>query len=298
MIYNFSTKIAEMNLQFFNKSILAFAVFFNILLSGLYAQESCVTFDSVGVTSATFSDGSNVSVTHSSMDSYSSFTSCGTTAGNLWSGSDYTASTVFNFNSNFSGNIRVKASGQNTNESFKLYDNTNNSFINPQLVSGCLAISGNSVIGTTDTSPASGGVVDFFINNATSLTISFGGTGGGGIVFDYRVCKDLCPSTPVIPTLSTTTISTVCPGNTANLTSITASNTPANATLTWHTSTPASNANKISNPTAVMAGTYSAAFFYSNAGCYSDANGTGTRTVTVTNTICCNAGTVAPMFNQ
>jgi len=105
-----------------------------------------------------------------------------------------------------------------------------------------------------------------------------------------------CPSTPVIPSLSTTTISNVCPANRANLTSITASNTPTNATLTWHTSIPASNANKISNPASVTSGIYRAAFFYSSMGCYSDNNGTGTKAVTITINTCCNAGTSAPLF--
>jgi len=107
-----------------------------------------------------------------------------------------------------------------------------------------------------------------------------------------------CPSTPVIPTLNTVTLANICPATTANLTSITSSNTPANATLTWHASTPASNANKISTPTAVTAGTYRAAFYYAQQDCYSDNNGTGTRAVTVTINFCCNAGTIAPSFNQ
>jgi len=107
-----------------------------------------------------------------------------------------------------------------------------------------------------------------------------------------------CPSTPVVPTLSAITLSNTCPATTANLTSITASNTPANATLTWHTNTPASNATEIANPTAVNAGTYSAAFYYSEPDCYSDENGNGTTAVTVTINSCCNAGTVAPSFNQ
>ena len=115
---------------------------------------------------------------------------------------------------------------------------------------------------------------------------------------NFIISAPQCPSTPVVPTLSAVTLSNACPATTANLTSITASNTPANATLTWHTSTPATNANKIANPAAVTAGTYSAAFYYSEPDCYSDENGNGTTAVTVTINSCCNAGTVAPSFNQ
>jgi len=198
------------------------------------------------------------------------------------------------FSSTFNGSITITAAAVNIGESFRVRDNTNNVDLAPTLLSGCLIIDGTTV--KINTNVPGGGVARFTVNNSSSISLLV--PSSSRFVFDIDLCKNLCPSTPVIPALSTTTIGTVCPGNTANLTSITASNTPANATLTWHTSTPASNANKISNPTAVMAGTYSAAFFYSNGACYSDANGTGTRTVTVTNTICCNAGTVAPMFNQ
>jgi len=105
-----------------------------------------------------------------------------------------------------------------------------------------------------------------------------------------------CPSTPVTPTLSAITLTNTCPATTADLASITASNTPANATLTWHTNTPASTATKITAIDALTAGTYYAAFYYSDADCYSDANGTGTKAVTITINTCCNAGTTAPLF--
>ncbi|WP_262149125.1 hypothetical protein [Chryseobacterium foetidum] len=63
-----------------------------------------------------------------------------------------------------------------------------------------------------------------------------------------------------------------CGSTTANLSTITSSNkpTPATVTLTWHTGTPATTANKILAPTA-LTGTnkYYASFFDSVANCYS-----------------------------
>lgn len=63
-----------------------------------------------------------------------------------------------------------------------------------------------------------------------------------------------------------------CGATTANLSSLTASNkpTPSTVTLTWHTATPATTANKISNVTALTGTTkYYASFFDSVNNCYS-----------------------------
>lgn len=86
----------------------------------------------------------------------------------------------------------------------------------------------------------------------------------------------------IAPDLSANTIFNVCPAVTYDLTTITAGNTPAGAELTWHTGTPASNANKINNPAAVANGSSSSfyAAFYSTANnCYSGINGAATRIV-------------------
>lgn len=81
------------------------------------------------------------------------------------------------------------------------------------------------------------------------------------------------------PILSSTSISG--PG-TVNLSTITASNLPASTTLTWHTGTPATTANKIANPTAyATSGTVYAAFFDAVSNCYSGA-GVATTAVNVT----------------
>ena len=53
-----------------------------------------------------------------------------------------------------------------------------------------------------------------------------------------------------------------------DLTSITASNLPANTTLTWHTGVPATDANKVSAPATAVAGVYYASFYSSDQSCY------------------------------
>ncbi|MBT3548054.1 MAG: hypothetical protein HN487_10240, partial [Flavobacterium sp.] len=67
----------------------------------------------------------------------------------------------------------------------------------------------------------------------------------------YEICND-CPTGVNAPALSTTTITNDCDDSvnpqTMDLTSITASNLPANTTLTWHTGVPATDANKVSAP--------------------------------------------------
>ena len=53
-----------------------------------------------------------------------------------------------------------------------------------------------------------------------------------------------------------------------DLTSITASNLPANTTLTWHTGVPATDANKVSAPATAAAGVYYASFYSFTSQCY------------------------------
>lgn len=118
---------------------------------------------------------------------------------------------------------------------------------------------------------------------------------GDGLVDNEDVCT-ICSAGTAAPTLTATTISNVCPAATANLNTITATNKPATATLTWHTGTPATTANKVANPAAVPAGTYYAAFFDATNNCYSGVAGSATTVVTATTAaVCCAAaGIVAP----
>ncbi len=115
---------------------------------------------------------------------------------------------------------------------------------------------------------------------------------------------DCCIAGAAAPLLSLPSLGNACPATTADLTTVTAINSPGGgAVLTWHTATPATNANKIatpnspSDPTAVGAGTYYAAFYDGSVDCYSGVAGDGTTAITVTITApCCGAGVEAPGF--
>jgi hypothetical protein len=83
----------------------------------------------------------------------------------------------------------------------------------------------------------------------------------------YEICND-CPTGVDAPVLSATTITNSCPTQTMDLTSITASNLPANTSLTWHTGVPATDANKVSAPATAAAGVYYASFYSETESCY------------------------------
>lgn len=87
------------------------------------------------------------------------------------------------------------------------------------------------------------------------------------------------------PTLSATTKSNTCPITTANLGTITSSYLPVGTTLSWHSATPATLANKVADSSAVAAGTYYAAFYDKVNGCFSG-NGDSTTAVVVTINSC------------
>ncbi|MEX0274267.1 MAG: DUF4347 domain-containing protein, partial [Flavobacteriaceae bacterium] len=120
-------------------------------------------------------------------------------------------------------------------------------------------------------------------NDYQYIRLSPAGGGSSLLLIDaVSVSKNECFNCPTgidAPALSSTSISNVCPVKTFDLTSITASNGLANTTLTWHTGTPATNANSIVDPTAVTHGIYYAAFYNAANDCYSGENGEGTTMV-------------------
>lgn len=106
------------------------------------------------------------------------------------------------------------------------------------------------------------------------------------ITIDIVEC---CKAQDAAPQLSATTIPTSCAnGNKADLSAITATNQPTGAMLTWHSATPATNANKLTNITALDAGVYYAAFYDATSDCY-NTQGPATLTVTQSN---CATGTI------
>ncbi|MDH4474563.1 MAG: PKD domain-containing protein [Fluviicola sp.] len=115
-----------------------------------------------------------------------------------------------------------------------------------------------------------------FIASATSMTVQMdaihntGDAGAGGYYSVDGV--EIIPLTTCLagnnpPTLSATSVCLTTP--TFDLTGITASNTPASTSLTWHSATPATNANTLAVANAVTEGTYYAAFYDAVNDCYS-----------------------------
>lgn len=115
-------------------------------------------------------------------------------------------------------------------------------------------------------------------------------------------CCPACVAGTTAPTMetatnfdvSTSTYTIPCGSTTADLSALTASNDPTGTSLTVHSGTPATTANKIDPATAVSPGTYYIAFYDATNDCYSP-----TTQITVTQeTNCCNAGTVAPVVGN
>jgi hypothetical protein len=101
----------------------------------------------------------------------------------------------------------------------------------------------------------------------------------------------VCAAGKIAPTLSATTIASVCPATTVNLNSVLASTAPTGATLKWYTD--AARTTEVTTPTAVTTGaTYFAFYYDATNDCYSPAS----AGVTATITDCC-ATVAAPKVN-
>ncbi len=70
-----------------------------------------------------------------------------------------------------------------------------------------------------------------------------------------------CPFVNYAPPVASKVLANVCPAATADLTSLLYAESPSGASVTWHTATPATDANKIGTPTAATANTYYAAYY-------------------------------------
>jgi hypothetical protein len=120
--------------------------------------------------------------------------------------------------------------------------------------------------------------------------------------YDVYTLGTACNAGTVAPTLSATSKANICPAITVDLSTITASNTPSlgGVTLTWHSGTPATTANKLSSVTALAAGMYYAAFYDATNDCYSSVTTSLTATVSpcVGGTIDCAKTQIypAPVF--
>ena len=150
---------------------------------------------------------------------------------------------------------------------------------------GSLAVSsttpsGTSLIWSTHKVPTSAADT---LTTAQKTAVSTAGTYYALYYDATNACYS--PADSVVVTMTSCapiTVTNTCPTATVNLmTAISATNMPSGATVTWHTGTPATAANKVVTPTAVStSGTYYMAYYDGNADCYSDASPPLTVTIT------------------
>ena len=101
-------------------------------------------------------------------------------------------------------------------------------------------------------------------------------------------------STLTVTVTTALCLDNICPATTVNLsTAVTATNLPQGTVVSWHTSLPATAANRIANPTAIAtSGTYFAAFYSAASNCFSGLNGNGNAgTEVIVNIRSCNVDT-------
>ena len=249
----------------------------------------------------------SVTITSTSTGSVLQYVSGNTSCGNvttdpnaLWLGQTGAFGVTLDFSLPVNNVIFViNGTGTTIDENFIF--NTNGGIPSISSTVSCYStIVGNEILSGLGAPSTAGGV--FMITRPspfTQITITGSGGDGGSLV---GICTSslaaACNAGVTAPTLSASTKANVCPATTVNLTTITASNLPGSTTLTWHTGTPATTANKVTG-TAVAAGTYYAAFFDATNNCYSGTGGNGSATTTVTATVaaCCVAGTSAPTLS-
>ncbi|AWV97959.1 hypothetical protein DJ013_07160 [Arcticibacterium luteifluviistationis] len=99
------------------------------------------------------------------------------------------------------------------------------------------------------------------------------------------VTAPLCKVGDTAPNLSSTSISNDCGETSVNLGTISADNTPDGTVLTWHSGTPPSNGNKLSDLNITSSGTYYATFYDAENDCYSASNTSFTVTIVAVPTI-------------
>ena len=140
--------------------------------------------------------------------------------------------------------------------------------------------SGASLIWSTHKTPTSAGDT---LTTAQKTAVSTAGKYYAMYYDAANACYSPADSVEVTITTCTVNLANACPTATVNLmTAISATNLPSGATVTWHTGTPATTANKVSDPTAVStSGNYYMAYFDGTNNCYSETAGPVIVTITV-----------------
>ncbi len=204
----------------------------------------------------------------------SSFTSCRniTTPTNaIWLGSTGAFTYTIDFSSPINQlTVMMSATGGPTDENFIFTTNAGTPTISTS--NSCFSrIEGNQVFSGLG-SPSEGGGGVFLVKsdkNFTSITISgSGGANGTLFAFCSNFKKNACCVADISPTFSSTKMKGKCGDLSFDLTSTKALNQPSNAILTWHSSSNASNSNRI-DVSNVKTGNYFAAFYDQEHSCYS-----------------------------
>ena len=141
--------------------------------------------------------------------------------------------------------------------------------------------SGASLIWSTHKTPTSAGDT---LTTAQKTAVSTAGKYYAMYYDAANACYSPADSVDITITPCPINLANACPTATVNLTTaISASNMPSGASITWHTGTPATTANQVTDPTAIStSGTYYLAFFDGTNNCYSNTS----QSVTVTITSC------------
>jgi len=243
-----------------------------LLVTGSLFAQTCTE----GIVPPGTVNGIDITVTSTgSVSLYPSpFTSCSnvtTPANSLYLG----ASGPFSYTMNFSQPVNdilivITATGNILGENFVFTSNAGIPSISTS--NSCFSvITGNEILSGAASGPQGGG--GEFIITAPSAFTSLTITGLGG---EAGSLLTVCASSIVIPTCTIATLTPTLSQTSAclttssfDLTTITSSNIPANATFGWYSASPASAANVLPNPTSVSAGTYYGAFYDAVNDCYS-----------------------------
>ncbi|MCY1660432.1 DUF11 domain-containing protein [Chryseobacterium sp. SL1] len=122
-------------------------------------------------------------------------------------------------------------------------------------------------------STPSGATLVWYTDNSHTTVATFPIT-ANGVYYAFYDFTGGCYTAPSAVTVSinSCTVSNICPATSVSLNTAFSGTAPAGSTLRWHTGTPATAANMLTQPQAgniTTSGTYYAAYYDSAAGCYS-----------------------------
>jgi len=194
----------------------------------------------------------------------------GFTGTSPWTGSGTTGFVTYTFSSPVN-NVRVSYSAVNGLVDIGTINVNGGGAIS--LSSPCgINVAGNVVTCNFPTPTDFGDIAVTVSSTLPFTTITLVNTGGNSGFVGGNPCNftfGRCLAGTTAPVFRTRTLSNRCPATTANLTTLPVASQPFGTTLTWHTGTPATNANTVSNPAAVGPGTYYGAFYDAVGNCYS-----------------------------